>query len=112
MSAKTIVQYVTLCAVAAVLLGAWTSPAGVGFPIELATSDRCDLCGDGLIRSVNICLSSSAMPMTCVQQAIGIYSNCTRRESDGCAGTRGRQLSDCAETCSTEACVRVCLDGV
>ena len=102
----------TACAAALIALAAWTGPAAAGPSVQMAASARCETCGDALIRAVDICLSSSAMPETCVQQAMNNYYNCAKDEPDACEGTKGRQLYDCINTCETLACVEICLRGV
>ena len=79
----------------------------------------CSLCGECsllLFNSLVSCVNSSALPFTCIQQALAAHSNCANRIAGGCGGSCGAQLTACVEgSCAQYGydsdCVIRCLEG-
>jgi hypothetical protein len=63
----------------------------------LADDAACEKAGKQLHAGTELCLSSSAMWDTCVDQKISSYGNTVRRIEGGCDDT-GKQLKDCLVT--------------
>jgi hypothetical protein len=76
-------------------------------------SAACDTCGRALSADVAAGLSSSAMLSTYVQQSLGKYANCTRREAMQCADDCWRaNLADLLPNCDqfNDAGHRACVN--
>ncbi len=73
--------------------------------------DLCVAYGQGLYQNVNVCISSSANPDVCIQQALNSYSNQARREPSQCQGTRGDNLQRCIRGGTGLPYFSICLEG-